>query len=196
LDMSTPSNSFSHSIMGLYNYYHHSNQTETCLIHKDMGFISLIPCASVPGLELLDFEVFAWVQIEKFANRNDVVVIGSQTLERLTGGYYPACVHRVVTSLSRQSIVFKLRGVSDGILDTKGLNSPILNKIVNPWPKPQTIGEWLQEEMQGRESVNFPGNSVENYKNMIVNPGLNISMKNAFKNMAGVSDVSSGFHRM
>lgn len=41
-----------------------------------------------------------------------MVVIGCQTLDRLTGSYYAANVHRVINSISRRSIVFKLRGTS------------------------------------------------------------------------------------
>lgn len=82
-----------------------------------------------------------------------MVVIGCQTLDRLTGSYYASNVHRVINSISRRSIVFKLRGTflpfillspiptktltvarSDAILDMKGLQSPVLESLFRYWP--------------------------------------------------------------
>lgn len=78
-----PSHTFSHTIMGTpcphptcslphadfpsgaYNYFQHDESTETCLVHKDMGLISLIPHANIPGLECLDYNIQRWVKAEE-----------------------------------------------------------------------------------------------------------------------------------
>jgi len=91
------SGNFSNSILSIYRYFKHELVKESCDIHKDMGILTLVPCAAVPGLEVLDYENICWVEVEKIADTaTDVIVFNSECLERMTAGYYSGCIHRVV----------------------------------------------------------------------------------------------------
>ncbi len=48
--------------------------TQKCMVHQDSGVITLLPRATVPGLELLDSKKGGWMPIEKFTKPNDVLV--------------------------------------------------------------------------------------------------------------------------
>lgn len=139
----------------------------------------------------------AWSQVEdQISEQNDLVIIGCQTLDRLTGGYYPADFHRVINSISRKSIVYKLRGKSidfheisltydflarsDALLDMKGLNSPVLENAFRSFTSAIKVEDWIKNELQYEQSVNFPGASLENYKNCILDPSLNTSVEKKF----------------
>jgi len=173
-----PHNTFSNTILGVYHYYYHKNPTATCLVHKDMGMISLIPRASIPGLQVYDNDVMAWIDVERAIGENDIVCISCETLDRITGGYYCGSVHRVVTTVDRQSTVFKLRAKSDGMIDTIGLNSPILQKYcpLQLYTEKQTVSHWIVHGLHYKESVNFSGDKFDNYKSMILDPSQNISL--------------------
>lgn len=141
-----PTGEFSHSILSIYRYFLNPEETESCKIHKDMGVLTLVPRAEVPGeqqrlffinffegLQVLDYENVCWIDIEKMAHQNDIVVFSSECLERMTASYYTGCVHRVVRedyTKMRSSIVFKLRAKTDFMIDCAGLNSPELKSIM------------------------------------------------------------------
>lgn len=169
-----PDGEFSHSIMSLYHYYYHPSLCETCYIHTDMGLISFIPKSEIDGLQVLDCQVLKWVNVEKMASPNDVVVIGCETLARITGSYYPACDHRVVNSQDRYSIVFKLRARNDAIINCEGLCSPKLRSTLSPFYRSIcTVREFIADRLKENLSVNFPGDSFKNYQQCILNPNIN-----------------------
>jgi isopenicillin N synthase-like dioxygenase len=169
-----PPNEFSHSIMGLYHYFQHNDLTETCYTHKDMGLISFIPRSEVAGLQVVDYDANLWLDIEQVAQPTDVVMIVCETLDRITGGYYPANNHRVVGTTDRHSIVFKLRAMNNAVIDTANLGSPYIDAILsNEFKTPTTVGEFVDNQLKVSESINFPGASFDNYKNCILNPNMN-----------------------
>jgi isopenicillin N synthase-like dioxygenase len=177
-----PNDTFSHSIMGMYKYFAHRTTTTTCLVHRDMGLVSLIPTAIQPGLEVLDCSINKWVEVEKHASRNDICIIGCQTLDRVTHGYFPGNIHRVVgCKETRQSIVFKMRAESSAIIDPLKIQCPKLQKYLGAsFCGPQCVNDWMHEELDGRESVNFPGKSKDNYHSMVFDPSQNLSIRTVF----------------
>lgn len=58
--------------------------------------LTFVPRAAVPGLQVLDYETFSWVEVEKITGPNDLIIFVSECLERLTAGFYSGCIHRVV----------------------------------------------------------------------------------------------------
>lgn len=177
-----PSGSFSHSIMGLYRYFGHRIETTTCLVHRDMGLVSLIPRANLPGLEVLDCSNHKWIEVEKFATRDDIIMIGCQTLDRITNGYFPGNIHRVVGEKDvRTSIVYKMRAHSDGIIDPAKYQCEALAKFLVAGGEPQSVLDWMHEELDGKDSVNFPGKSKDNYHSMVFDPSQNLSIRQVFE---------------
>jgi len=173
-----PSQQYSNNLLSVFRYFGTKQGTETCDIHKDMGIISFIPVADVPGLQIMDYQTVSWVDIECVAEKSEVVVIIGETLDRLSAAYYPASVHRVIASAAdkpRTSIVYKARGKSTAILDPVGLNSKVLGKIPQFFEEPISIADFLQEHAGFYDSVNFPGNSgrYEAYAKCIMNPNTN-----------------------
>jgi len=56
LDEQTPTRtSFTNDLLTIYNYF--GTQSESCAVHKDMGFLTFVPRAHIPGLQILDLEV-------------------------------------------------------------------------------------------------------------------------------------------
>eukprot|EP01127_Copromyxa_protea_P001828 TRINITY_DN11739_c0_g1_i1.p1 TRINITY_DN11739_c0_g1~~TRINITY_DN11739_c0_g1_i1.p1 ORF type:complete len:172 (-),score=26.62 TRINITY_DN11739_c0_g1_i1:29-520(-) len=142
--------------------------------------ITLIPCASVPGLEVLDPSNHQWVQIEKWASveEGDLCVIGCRTLERVTGGFYRGNIHRVVGTKSRQSMVFKMRAPSSALIDINEYGSSELTSLAAKsymnGLSCETVGDWmLGTGVLGVDSVNFPGKSKGNYHNIVLSPNVN-----------------------
>jgi len=167
--------------MGLYHYYSHLDMTETCQIHKDLGLLSFIPCSKVPGLQVLDYEIMQWVEVEKFASLDDVIVIGCETLERASGSYYPACIHRVMGTVDRTSIVFKLRGCSNAVIEVSS-QIPNVDYLPASLRHSTTIKDFISNSLEDRDSVNFPSQSFNTYRNCILNPSTNLSIKSGKSN--------------
>lgn len=148
---------FSNSLLTIYQYY--SNVNESVAIHKDIGLLTFVPCAQVPGLQVLDYEYLKWIEIEKIANpKTDIIVFNSECLERLTAQYYSACIHRVMSELNieqrRSSMVFKVRARPDAILDTQSLQSSLLS-IPYEYQQPIKVEDYICLQLKSRKSVNF-----------------------------------------
>jgi isopenicillin N synthase-like dioxygenase len=60
-------------------------------------FIKKVPRAVVPGLQILDLMDMGWVSVEKLSQKTDIIIFNSECIDRMTAGYYPACMHRVVS---------------------------------------------------------------------------------------------------
>lgn len=103
----------------------------------------------------------------------------SSTPKYLTkySGYFPACVHRVVGTTSRQSIVFKMRAPSSAVLDIEAYQCPELTNRIPRYhsSKKETVENWMSSELSGTGSVNFPGKSKGNYHRLIIYPNLNLA---------------------
>jgi len=94
-----------------------------CDDHTDVGFITLDPHASCPGLQVLRRADRAWVNAESDAEPISCAVIAvmvGDTLERVSGGYYEATRHRVLApdEGERIGMPYLLRGRLDATIDT------------------------------------------------------------------------------
>lgn len=85
----------SSTIFRFFHYYATAAHIESCQVHTDIGLVTLIPASNLPSLEVMDFDAFDWYNFEQPLQRNDVMVLCGETLERLTAYYYRAVVHRV-----------------------------------------------------------------------------------------------------
>jgi len=71
--------------------------------HHDTGFLTLLAPGDVPGLEVLN-PTGEWVAVPALP-RTFVVNLG-EMLQSMTGNYFVATAHRVITSESRQSAAY------------------------------------------------------------------------------------------
>ena len=65
--------------------------------HRDLNLLTILPAATVPGLEILDNEG-NWHRIA--CDRGATVVNTGDQLQRLSGGFYKATQHRVCSSIA------------------------------------------------------------------------------------------------
>lgn len=67
--------------------------------HTDTTFLTVIPCASAPGLEILQPSTGRWVRPEAARNcrpGSDIMLLAGELLQVFGRGRYQAAVHRVV----------------------------------------------------------------------------------------------------
>lgn len=90
--------------------------------HTDTTFLTAIPCASIPGLEIINPASGRWVRPEAASicrPGSDVMLLAGELLQVLGRGRYQAAVHRVVRPAGmlppkpRVSTPLLLRGVAD-----------------------------------------------------------------------------------
>lgn len=86
-------------------------EPQRCMIHQDVGVLTLLARPEVPGLEVLSADGSGFLQLEALLHPGDVVMFAGQTLQRITRGLIPAAVHRVVRTpgATRYSMPFELK---------------------------------------------------------------------------------------
>lgn len=116
-----PGQSWSASPLDLFLYPNDdwAAGTVNCTEHKDPGLLSLIPCSTVPGLQIrahgaeMTDEQPRWVAVEALPGalpHRDVVVFPGVELEALTNGRLGATLHGVAKAPTpRVSIVYERR---------------------------------------------------------------------------------------
>jgi len=95
-------------------FYHNSPQAQrtiNCHHHVDPGFLTVVPCATVPGLNILHKTEQMSIPIETMLEPfKDLVVFSGLALEEISGGFYKGAVHMVEKNAhSRLSLVYELR---------------------------------------------------------------------------------------
>ncbi len=71
-----PCNEVSASFMHLFDYAPLERAAaETCVPHTDSGLVTIIPCATTPGLEVLDWSTSQWVATETDAVKDSCTVL-------------------------------------------------------------------------------------------------------------------------
>lgn len=111
-------------------YYHGDSQKETCLRHTDRGLITLAYCQQ-SGLTVKDFHTHQWVDVEAAApSKPCMILFVGETLSRLTGGYFKAILHKVVSREDRFSFPFFFRGRTPAMLDIALMKSQVLNDML------------------------------------------------------------------
>lgn len=112
-------------------YYQGETEKETCERHTDRGLITLAYCQS-GGLTVKDFHSHQWIDVEASApSRPCLILFTGETLSRLTGGYFKAILHKVVSKENRFSFPFFYRGRTPAVIDMTMLNSPVLNGLLS-----------------------------------------------------------------
>jgi len=119
-----------------------------CPPHTDSGLVTVIPCAKTPELEVLDWQQYKWQATEQGADHPvEVVVLLGETIARLTCMHLQASVHRVIRKTAEEerfSLPFQLRGSPSAVLDSVGLNSPVIENIPRSCRATPTIAEFIQ----------------------------------------------------
>lgn len=64
--------------------------------HEDINLITLLPCASAPGLQVRDLEG-NWHEVE--CDPGSIIVNSGDMLDLATGGFFPSTSHRVVNPI-------------------------------------------------------------------------------------------------
>lgn len=106
--------SISTTVMRLCSY----DTTATFGAHTDTSFLTLIPCANTPGLDVFDGE--AWRRPEAHADpETDVLVLPGELLELASNAKFRAAVHRVVVRAPRVSMPMLLRGARAASFDDR-----------------------------------------------------------------------------
>ena len=102
-------------------YYHNDARAAghiNCHEHVDPGILTCVPCAAVPGLELVRHGDRSWWAAEAHGPSDapaleplrDVLVFANSTLATVTDGDVPAVVHRVSKAARpRRSMVYERR---------------------------------------------------------------------------------------
>lgn len=153
----------------IFRFFHYfaTNGRDACQIHTDIGLITLIPASTLPSLEVLDFDEFDWYNFETPLQRDDVMVLCGETLERLSAYYYRAVVHRVRPTLEpRYSLVYLMRARPEAVLDSVALQSRVLGTIYNEVREPITVAKFMRLKYLNKKSANF------------VDPGQGLPMAN------------------
>lgn len=144
---STPLESASHSALRILLYSKPATTTQANMghifgtgDHTDNSFVTVAPCATVKGLEILPFDApqHGWINVEEEMTHPDVVcVFVGDSLNKITGGMFPSVIHRpnetaclrpltnCTSDKERQaagriSTPYFLRGRIDGLLETPG----------------------------------------------------------------------------
>lgn len=80
--------------------------------HLDPGFFTIEPRASAAGLEVFEGSEGKWRLIEPELGPHDLVVLASETMQRVTQGTIKGSMHRVVGSgEQRFSMAFEMRSL-------------------------------------------------------------------------------------
>lgn len=149
----------------IYRFFHYydTGHAAGCQVHTDIGLITLIPASTLPALEVMDFESFRWYNFEKPLHPDDVMILCGETLERHSGYYYRAVVHRVTPLPSdRTSLVFLMRARPDGVLDPVSLRSSVLGEVDFGLREPITVARFMRLKYLNKRSANFvdPGQGL------------------------------------
>lgn len=156
----------SSTIFRFFHYYATKGR-DACQVHTDIGLLTLIPASTLPSLEVMDFDEFDWYNFERPLQRNDVMVLCGETLERLTAYYFRAVVHRVCPTLDqRYSLVYLMRARPDAMLDAVALQSPLLGTVYHDMREPISVAKFMRLKYLNKKSANF------------VDPGQGLPMAN------------------
>ena len=143
------------SIYRFFHYFSDSSQFG-CQVHTDIGLLTLIPASNCPSLEVMDLNEFLFYNYERQLKPTDLMVLAGETLDRASGGYYPAVIHRVLPpAIDRFSLVYLMRARPDAILSTKGIADC-------PPTEDVTVAHFMRQKYLNKNSANFaaPGQGL------------------------------------
>ena len=90
--------------------------------HEDINFLTLLPCATQPGLQVMDNDG-NWTDVS-VTEPNSIIVNVGDMLQEASKGYYKSTTHRVVnpdgaTNVSRYSMPLFLHASADTVLSER-----------------------------------------------------------------------------
>jgi hypothetical protein len=98
------------SVLDLFLYPNEHKRPANMRTHTDPGLLTVTRVSDTPGLQVLDAESGAWLDVEAMAGTGDLVLLCSESLQEMSRGAYPAAPHRVrCAPAPRLSVVFELR---------------------------------------------------------------------------------------
>lgn len=131
-------------------FYHRSNTGA----HTDTTFLTVIPCASAPGLEILNPSTGRWVRPEAAGDCEagaDVMLLAGELLQVLGQGGYQAAVHRVV----------RPAGLSDPRVSTPLLVRGSAGAVIRDSMLPTSVTACLAVEKKGEVGEMVEGGGGE-----------------------------------
>lgn len=142
-----------------YNSEESSLKTESTFLrgHSDLSAFAFITSQPVLALQIKDVYSGNW----RYVNHrpNSLVVNVGDALEFITGGYFKACLHRVVEppkdqlSFNRLVLIYFVNPSDDSLLDPESLNSPKLREL--GLTKDDQLKSW--EKIEFKEWNSFKG---------------------------------------
>lgn len=90
--------------------------------HEDINFLTLLPAATQPGLQVLDLDG-NWIDVS-ITDSNSIIVNIGDMLQEASGGYYKSTTHRVVNpggaaNVSRYSMPLFLHASPNTVLSSR-----------------------------------------------------------------------------
>ncbi|TYZ64495.1 hypothetical protein PybrP1_000135 [[Pythium] brassicae (nom. inval.)] len=127
------SNQYGPSVLRIYNYRNKARpdaaplhpDDHSCGVHADLGLVTVSPVATVPGLQMWNFDRMAWSDVEEDAQAIHFSVFAGETLGFLTNGLICAPLHRVPAvvvadeSSRRMSMPYFLRARPQQVLNPR-----------------------------------------------------------------------------
>ena len=133
-------------------FHYPPGTTEHLGEHVDLGLLT-VTVASAPGLEVYDPAHGGWVDVEKGLAPGDVVVLAGETLNYLSNGRLPSCLHRVTArEQPRVSAVYHLRARGAARFDSTRLQTD--GTGVFPTPFQHSMDALGAAHLADRDNVN------------------------------------------
>lgn len=131
-----------------------------CPYHSDIGLVTVIPCGrGAPGLHVHDFTEGAqgWVDIEESMPPNSAVILGGESLFRLSNEWLLPGIHEVSHIVGeRISCPMQLLARADALLSSAGQHTEVVGALKPRCTKPVFARRFVEELSAQRVSSNFP----------------------------------------
>lgn len=137
-----------------------SNNTDNMYLrgHSDISGFSFITSQPILALQIKDVFTGEWRYVN---HRPDSLIVNcGDAMEFITGGYFKACMHRVVEppneqlAYDRLVLIFFSNPSSDAIMDPEQLQSPVLNDL--GYTKSDKLKEWEKIDFEKWNSTKGP----------------------------------------
>jgi len=135
-------------------------QSVHCPMHSDVSLVTLIPRSrGVSGLFVYDWLLDKWIDFESNAPRNYAVLMGGESLARLSNHIFLPGMHEVShVNGSRKSMPLQLLARREAMFDHDRLDAAIVGewKADDGIPRCVSAGAFVEYTSSRRVSSNFP----------------------------------------
>lgn len=160
-----PAADVSLSVLDLFSYYSPPREgLETCEMHTDNGFITVIPrCQGPAALEVHSWDASgdSWVPVEDGLDEDVAIVMAGEALEKATRGVFLATPHRVTLPDIGRAAVGEQR-ISTPMLYFPHPRSILNKNSLRPgfpqinWDEaPVVTARWIEDFASKRKSATF-----------------------------------------